>query len=189
MKRPAWPSRPFVRRTLFAGAALALLAAAVIDGARLLRQWRYNQAIEHAALASAPSPADSDGVPASTLFVRAYAAAGAGRTPEALALYQAAGRDAGYTVAAQYNLGNLHLREALALALRNELLNNPQPVELAKRHFRAALRADPAHWPSKYNLERALHLAPELPEDATAASGHAADRVVTSLRGFTLGLP
>ncbi len=182
------PGRALMRRALFIGAALALLAAGAIDATRLVRQWRYNQAIDRAA-AEAPSPTDTASVPASTLFVRAHAAAAAGRAQDALALYQAAGRDAGYTVAAQYNLGNLHLREALALKLRNELQNNPQPVELAKRHFRAALRADPSHWPSKYNLERALHLAPEVPEDANAASGHAADRVVTSLRGFTLGLP
>jgi mxaK protein len=91
-------------------------------------------------------------------------------------------------VAATYNIGNLHLREALELESRGELQNQPQAAELAKRHFRAALRVDPTHWPSKYNLERVLHLAPEAGDD-TVAPGHAADRVVTSLRGFTLGLP
>jgi mxaK protein len=181
----AWP---LLRRVLSAATVLALLVAAAVDATRLVRQWRYNQALDHAAADTTPLT-DTDGVPASTLFVRAHAAAAAGRTQDALALYQAAGRDAGYAVAAQYNLGNLHLRDALALKLRDELQHNPQPTELAKRHYRAALRADPSHWPSKYNLERALHLAPELPDDTTAAPGHTADRAVTSLRGFTLGLP
>jgi mxaK protein len=179
---------PVLRRALLATAAVALAAAAVTDGTRLVRAWRYNQAIDHAAV-DTPLAEDLAGMVPSTLFVRAHAAAEAGRLQDALTLYQAAGRDAGYTVAAQYNLGNLHLREALALKLRGELQNNPQPAELAKRHYRAALRADPTHWPSKYNLERALHLAPELPDDSPVVAGHAADRAVTSLRGFTLGLP
>jgi mxaK protein len=177
-----------VRRLVVGGAALALLAAVAIDGSRLLRALEYNRVIDAAETAGAVD-ATAARPPASTLFVRAHAAAQARRPADALALYQAASRDARYTVAAQYNLGNLHLREAMALQERNELQDNPQPVELAKRHFRAALHADPSHWPSKYNLERALQLAPESPEDNTPAAGHAADRVVTSLRGFTLGLP
>lgn len=176
------------RRIAFVLAVLVLLGAVLADASRLLRAVRYNRALDTAATAQPPAEGDAE-PPASTLFVRAHAAAQAGRTTDALAQYQAAGRDVRYTVAAQYNLGNIHLREALALQQRNELQNNPQPVELAKRHYRAALRADPAHWPSKYNLERALQLAPETAEDNAPAAGHASDRVVTSLRGFTLGLP
>jgi mxaK protein len=172
-----------LRRIVFVLAALALLAAASIDGVGLWRAWQHNRAIDTAAIAStAPAPA-------ATLFARAHAAANANRMQDALSQYQAASRDPAHTTAAQFNLGNLHLREALALAARQELQNNPQPVELAKRHFRAALRADPSHWPSKYNLEQALHLAPETPDDSAPAPGHAADQAVTTLRGFTLGLP
>lgn len=175
-------------------AALALLCTAAIDGWRLLRALRYNEALDAAPAWAqhAASAAAEDGtaeLPASTLFVRAHAAAQAQRVQDALVLYQAAARDADYSLAAHYNLGNLHLREALALAEREELQRNPQPAELAKRHFRAALRIEPAHWPSKYNLERTLQLAPETADDGAAAAGHAADRAVTSLRGFTLGLP
>lgn len=168
-------------RVLVAALALVLCVVAAGQAWRLFKAWRYNRAFD----ATATVPLDA---PASTLFVRGHAAATHGRVQEALTLYQAAARDPAYVVAAQYNLGNLHLREALDLQSRGELQNNPQPAELAKRHYRAALRAQPAHWPSKYNLERVLHLAPE-GGDETIAPGHAADRAVTSLRGFTLGLP
>jgi len=175
------------RRALVTLAVLAWLAVSAWQLAQLGRALRYNQLIDQ------PDAPRADGAveePASALFVRAQAAARSpARQQEALALYQAAARDPAYTVAAQYNLGNLHLREALALQLRNELQANPQAVELAKRHYRDALRSEPTHWPSKYNLERALQLAPETADDAPTQPGRAADRAVTSLRGFTLGLP
>jgi len=161
--------------------ALALLAVATQQTLRLLQALQYNRAFETGTAAAHDAPA-------STLFVRAHAAAAQGRVREALDAYQVAARDPDYAVAAAYNIGNLHLREALELESRGELSNQPQAAELAKRHFRAALRLDPTHWPSKYNLERVLHLVPEAGDD-TVAPGHAADRVVTSLRGFTLGLP
>jgi mxaK protein len=174
-------------------AALALVTSVAIDGARLVRALRYDAALDAAPAWSArAASAVDDGnteLPASTLFVRAHAAASAQRLQDALVLYQAAALDPAYALASHYNLGNLHLREALALAQRDELQRNPQPAELAKRHYRAALRIEPSHWPSKYNLERTLQLAPETPDDAAVAAGHAADRAVTSLRGFTLGLP
>lgn len=176
MKPARWGGRVVV-----ATLALVLAAVAAAQAWRLFDAWRYNRAFD----ATATPRLDA---PPSTLFVRGHAAAGQGRVQEALTLYQAAARDPAYAVAAQYNIGNLHLREALALHSRGELQNNPQPAELAKRHYRAALRAEPAHWPSKYNLERVLHLAPE-GGDETIAPGHAADRAVTTLRGFTLGLP
>lgn len=170
-----------VGRAVVATLALVLAVVAAAQAWRLFSAWRYNRAFD------SPVTLQLD-APPSTLFVRGHAAAVQGRVQEALTLYQAAARDPAYGVAAQYNIGNLHLREALALQARDEAQNNPQPAELAKRHYRAALRAEPAHWPSKYNLERALHLAPE-GGDETIAPGHAADRAVTTLRGFTLGLP
>jgi mxaK protein len=186
--------RTLARRTALAAAALALVAFAAHDALRLARALRYNAALDAAAAAaSAPATTPLDDaapdLPASTLFVRAHAAAQAQRAQDARLLYLAAARDPAYTVAAHYNLGNLYLREALALAERDELKLEPLAAEQAKQHLRAALRADPTHWASKYNLEQALHLAPENPDDGAAAAGHAADRAVTSLRGFTLGLP
>lgn len=188
MKLVASDVRRLARRALVLFAALGLAGALAADGWRLWRALDYNREIDRIGAPTLP-PGGVAEPAASTLFVRGHASVAAGRTADALAQFQAAGRDTRYTLAAQYDIGNIHLREALALQERNELQNNPQPVELAKRHYRAALRADPSHWPSKYNLERALQLAPETAEDNTPASGHAADRAVTSLRGFTLGLP
>lgn len=192
-------ARGRLRRAAVLLAGAALLALAATDTLRLARALRYNAALDAAPAGAAASDAASsaaagtvagtDDAPASTLFVRAHAAALAQRSVDAMALYQAASRDPAYAVAAHYNLANLHLREALGLAERDALAANPQPAELAKRHYRAALRLDPGHWASKYNLERALRLAPESADDAGAAAGHAADRAITSLRGFTLGLP
>lgn len=64
------------------------------------------------------------------------------------------------------------------------------PVAPGKQQYREALRRDPGHWPSRYNLERALWLAPELPDgNATGAAPEPSERAVTTMRGFTLGLP
>lgn len=167
-------------------AALVLLALLVWDGAQLWRAWRFNTAIEQGTT-TAPGQREQA---AELLFVHAHAAARDGRTQEALALYQAAARDPRIASAAHYNSGNLHLREALALWRADQLALRPQPVELAKQRFRAALRVDPGHWPARYNLERALRLAPEVDDDAIAPPApHQSERAVTTMRGFTLGLP
>jgi mxaK protein len=178
------------RRVWLWAAALALAVGLAADGRHLIRAWRFNAAIDAAATASAPlARAEA----AELLFVRAHAAARAGRTQEALALYQAAARDPRVAPAAHYNSGNVHLREALALADANLLGQRPQAVELAKQRYRDALHADPhgpVGWPARYNLERALRLAPEVDEDTSAPpTPRQSERAVTTLRGFTLGLP
>lgn len=61
---------------------------------------------------------------------------------------------------AQYNLANLYLREALSGD--NAISSHTRPmVELAKQRYRDLLAEMPGHWPARYNLERALRLAPE----------------------------
>lgn len=178
------------RRAWLLMAAAALVLLLVLDLTQLARAWRFNDAI--AAAGAAPT-AVAGPQAAEVLFVQAHAAALAGRAQEALALYQAAARDPRVAAAAHYNSGNIHLREALELASANLLGQRPQAAELAKQRFRDALRAEPhglAGWPARYNLERALRLAPEVDEDASPppAPGQS-ERAVTTLRGFTLGLP
>ncbi len=65
---------------------------------------------------------------------------------------------------ALYDLGNLHLRQALQAGLSDEALSLPL-LELAKQSYRDLLRRDPNDWDARYNLERTLRLAPE--EDDT----------------------
>jgi mxaK protein len=71
---------------------------------------------------------------------------------------------------ALYDLGNLHLRQALKSGLDDEAQWLPL-TELAKQSYRDLLRKDPADWDARYNLERALRLAPEEDEDAAEEAG------------------
>jgi mxaK protein len=61
---------------------------------------------------------------------------------------------------ALYDLGNLHLHHAIQAGLAEEAQSLPL-TELAKQSYRDLLRRDPTDWDARYNLERALRLAPE----------------------------
>lgn len=173
LRLPWWP----LLALLFAG----LLAR---DAQRLWQALRFN------ALLVAQAAPVSRFEPGLVLFVHAHGAARQGRLQDALSLYNDAAADPAVAVAAHYNSANIHLREALELAAQQALAQSPQSVELAKQQYREALRRDPGHWPSKYNLERALWLAPELPDDAfKGAAPQQSERAVTTMRGFTIGLP
>ncbi len=65
---------------------------------------------------------------------------------------------------ALYDLGNLHLKQALQVGLADEDHSLPL-IELAKQSYRDELRRDPDDRDARYNLERALRLAPEEDED------------------------
>jgi mxaK protein len=65
---------------------------------------------------------------------------------------------------ALYDLGNLHLRQAIRDGLADEAQSLPL-TELAKQSYRDLLRRNPYDWDARYNLERALRLAPEEDED------------------------
>jgi mxaK protein len=69
-----------------------------------------------------------------------------------------------------YDLGNLHLRQAIQDGLADEAQSLPL-IELAKQSYRELLRRDPNDWDARYNLERALRLAPEDDPDADEDSG------------------
>ena len=89
-----------------------------------------------------------------------------------------------------YNLGNLHLREALQFG--PESIGKSLPLaELAKSSYRELLRLNPQHWDAKYNLERALRLAPE--RESAIEEGpplpQNSERAVTTMKAFTPGLP
>jgi len=61
---------------------------------------------------------------------------------------------------ALYDLGNLHLHQAIQYGLADEAQSLPL-TELAKQSYRDLLRRDPTDWDARYNLERSLRLAPE----------------------------
>ena len=90
--------------------------------------------------------------------------------------------------AALYNLGNLHLREAIALGGGSSTL---PLLELAKQSYRDLLRDDPADWDARHNLERALWLAPELDPEPDEEDNVPTweRRVAPQAQGFRIELP
>lgn len=94
------------------------------------------------------------------------------------------GRDDALSRQAQYNLGNLVLRQGLASTSPAE--QGPL-VELAKQRYRDVLRVDPDDWDARYNLERALRVAPELHEAVAETANEPVERRTITLRGLTPG--
>lgn len=147
---------------VFALASVGLAVPAVVQALRLQQAVRINQAIAQAA-----DPAGRPGDFAEARFAHALALARTGRYEEALAAHKALvqGERGPLRTAALYNLGNLHLRQALRNGPARAAEALPL-VELAKQSLRDALRADPGDWDARYNLERALWLAPEIDAQA-----------------------
>jgi len=178
------------RRTvhaLFAMASVALAALVAVQWQRLAQAERIARAI---ALAEPPAAADRD-LPEAR-YAQALALAHAGRYEEALAAQKAflQSERGALRRAMQYDLGNLHLREALRRGAGDRDAALPL-VELAKQSYRDVLRADPDDWDARYNLERALALAPEADdEDAPVAEPPAnKERTVTTARVGRKDLP
>ena len=117
------------------------------------------------AIASASVTALDPSVPEAQ-FARAIALSRRGDYEGSLLAYKSVvqGRRSDLHRLALYNLGNLHMRAALKErgAPSDQLL---PLVELAKQSYRDLLRETPGDWDARYNLERALYLAPESEED------------------------
>lgn len=181
-----WPSR---RRTLAVILVLALLAlVAAIDGARIARQHSINDAIRSGRL-----PAEAPGQPREIQFARAAAAApGPGGSEEdVLNRYRALQDDTPLGRAARFNTANALMRQAIALRATTQPGQAIPLIELAKETYRELLRADPANWAARYNLERAQRLLPD-PEDSDAPPSEPpsnAERAATTMRGYSPGLP
>ncbi|WP_018413122.1 tetratricopeptide repeat protein [Methyloversatilis thermotolerans] len=170
---------------LAAGIALSVAVAA-------WEAWRLNQAREFNRLVDAGSEAAAEQALPEAEFARAQALAARKDYDAAVRTYKELSRtaDAALREAVLYNLGNLHLREALQFG--PESIGKSLPLaELAKTSYRELLRLNPAHWDAKYNLERALRLAPEREsavEDGPPLPNNS-ERAVTTMKAFTLGLP
>lgn len=82
---------------------------------------------------------------------------------------QVADRGGPLAAAALYNIGNLHLRQALAARSAGQKAQSLALFELAKQSYRDALALDPGYWDAKYNLERTLRLAPDAAPSPAAA--------------------
>jgi mxaK protein len=67
--------------------------------------------------------------------------------------------------AALFDLANMSLREAAGDDARGPLRSLPL-IDLAKTRYRDLLREDALDWDARYNLERALRIAPEAADEA-----------------------
>jgi len=146
---------------LFAAAALACGVVALAGA----WQWRQALRVNHSIAEAAQAQPGPDAA-AEAQLARAIALAdpaNAGHYQQALAAYQGVvnGPRDDLAPAARYNLGNLYLRESLKDGAAQAFKSMPL-IELAKQSYRAALRADPGDWDSRYNLQRALELSPEI---------------------------
>lgn len=177
------------RRTVHAafGAAAAVFASlAAYKLFELQRAQNVNLSIAQAGLAKADVS-----VPEAR-FAQAVALAQAGDSDAAIKAYkeQIQGSRADLRHAALYNLGNLYLREANREATDESTPALPL-IELAKQSYRDLLRSEPDFWDARYNLERALWLAPEIEDPILEVDQlpDAEDRTMSTLPGARLELP
>jgi mxaK protein len=174
--------------TLYAAALLACGALAVTDGVRYARALRTGAALERIAAGDEQA---GDGSDEAVAYGRAMADARAGRYERAFDGYKALvhGEREDLRRAALYNLGNLNLREAMRVA-GSDKMRSLALMELAKQAYRDLLREDPGDWDARYNLERALWLAPE-DDDAPdeASQPLQSERAVTTMKSERGALP
>lgn len=168
--------------------AFALASAGCVAVA--LRAWLALERAERVNLAIvAAAPAADDPAPEVRL-AHALRLAGADDYDGALQAYKALVRaEAGpLRRAALYDLGNLHMREARRHADKPDAA---LPfIELAKQNYRDLLREDPGDWDARYNLERALWLAPEIEQpEVEGLDPLDSERAITTMRGGKGVLP
>lgn len=169
----------------FGAATLAFALLTAHEGVRLREAQHVNAAIAGTSQVDAASDLPE------ARFVRAMAAAKSGDYEGALKAYKALSRDApaGIATAALYNAGNLQLREALKEG-PNAAIRALPLIELSKQSYRAVLRRDPQSWDARYNLERALWLAPEVEEASVDRIRRDAEsRVMSTLQSTRADLP
>ena len=160
----------------FCAVAAALGLVIVVEVARLDRAQRVNAAISSSQTASSAKTIPSTSAPAPAPIPEAKLASAVAMAKVdydgALAAYKAIiqGEREDLRRIALYDLGNLHLRQALQVGLDDEAQSLPL-IELAKQSYRDLLRRDPGDWDTRYNLERTLRLAPEDDDDTDEDTG------------------
>jgi len=172
---------------LFGAIALGFGLFAAYQGWRLENAEYINAAIANASLA------DLGGNLPQARFARAVVLCKAGKCEEAAKSYKQLIQEdqADMKRDSLFNLGNLRLREALKNGAE-DVVNSLPLVELAKQNYRDLLRDDPMNWDARYNLERALWLAPELdgPDDEGSSNIPEFERrVAPRAQGFSVELP
>ena len=173
---------------VFATTAVVCGMLAAYQIVHLERAEDTNRAIANAALANEVETKVSP-LPEAR-FAQALALARAGDYDAAAKGYQTIiqGERADLRPAARYNLGNLRLREALNSGPANAAQSLPL-IELAKQSYRNALREAPNDWDARYNLERALWLAPDYVAEFAQEKSPEWERAPTTMRRDKIELP
>ena len=178
--------RRVVAHCAFGAVALVCGALTTYETWRLVQGNRIN-----AAIASAQATELDADVPEAR-FARALALAQAGKSEAALKLYKSLtqGTSPEMRRAALYNTGNVYMREAMRYGAGDSFKSVPL-IELAKQAYRDLLRDKSDDWDARYNLERALWLAPETEQAESDASDAQSkeQRVVSTVRGEAVDLP
>ena len=181
-------SRKRRRELWLAAIATALVALGAYDLRQLTQLNDWNRAIADGAVVALKgqlSPA--------LLFAQAYHLREGGDYQAMLGLYkrvELAG-DPALRTAAAFNSGNVYFREGIKMHEADNDLQAVPLFELAKGSYRRVLREDPLNWDARYNLERVLRQRPE-PEDLESGGlepPQQAERAVTTMRGYSPGLP
>ncbi len=165
----------------FAGLAFACAAFAAHQAWQLHESERVN-----AAIASARIENFDASVPQARL-ARALALSRAGEFDAAVKAYKSVITEhrGELRSLALYDLGNLYMRTALANSSQALPL-----VELAKQSYRTLLRAEPANWDARYNLELALRMAPEVEREVEEnEEPPKREQSTSTLQGVRIDLP
>jgi mxaK protein len=91
-----------------------------------------------------------------------------------------------------YNLANARLRNAIQAIEQGALDKAIASVNLAKNAYRLALRIDPEAWDVKFNLDIAMRLVRDLPQQDDSAEEKSPEepkQLWTDLPGIPKGLP
>lgn len=170
---------------MFGVVALACASLVVYHALRVDQIKRTNVAITSARVSNFEAT-----VPEAR-FARAMALARAGESEAAVKAYKALieGDRRDLSQNARYNLGNLYMRDALENGASEAFRSLPL-IELAKQRYRDVLRNEPAHWDARYNLARALQLAPEIEQEVEEKEEPPKKEQSTStLQGVRIDLP
>ena len=181
--------RRITAHALYGSLALACAAMALTQALRLRQAERLNADITASAQAQVdpahPTLPPQDAAPEVRL-ARAGALARAEAHDAAFKAYSGVIRSGELDALgcqALFNLGNMYLRQGLAQGTGEAL----PLVELAKQRYRDLLRAKPDDWDARYNLERALRLAPEEQDAVAEEENEPVERRRVMLRGMDPG--
>lgn len=170
---------------VFGVVALACAGLVAHHALRLNQIKRTNAAITSAHVS------DFDPAVPEARFARALAIARTGESDAAVKAYKAVieGDRHDLSQAARYNLGNLYMRDALANG-ESQVFRSLPLIELAKQSYRDVLRQEPTNWDARYNLSRALLLAPEIEQELEEKEDPPQkEQSVSTLQGVRIDLP